>query len=279
MVQEEREPLELGDGVEDATDSVIEVERLSKTFGEGTSRSTAALEDVSFNVREGTIVSILGPSGCGKSTLLRVIGGLVKATHGTVTIEGTEVVKPGSGGVYVFQEYSRSLFPWKTVAQNVTFPLRNGPTPRSASDIKETVSRYLNLVNLTGFERHYPWQLSGGMQQRVALARALAVGARVLLMDEPFSSVDALTRAELQDLLLELWQQTPLTVLLVTHDIEEAIYVADRVLVMSRAPGQLVADIAIRLPRPRDHLATKNLEEYAGYRSTLINKVYIEGKG
>ena len=278
MVHLGREPLEPDDGVLDAAGSLIGVEHVSKTFGEGTSRSTAALEDVSFDVREGTIVSILGPSGCGKSTLLRVIGGLVKATHGTVTIDGREVVKAGGGGVYVFQEYSRSLFPWKTVAQNVAFPLRNASTRRSGPEIDETVSRYLNLVNLTGFEQHYPWQLSGGMQQRVALARALAVGARVLLLDEPFSSVDALTRAELQDLLLELWRQTPLTVLLVTHDIEEAIYVADRVLVMSRAPGQIVADIPIRLPRPRDHIATKDLGEYASYRSTLLNKVYRRDK-
>jgi NitT/TauT family transport system ATP-binding protein len=189
------------------------------------------VEDLSLEVEKGEFVSIVGPSGCGKSTLLQIVGGLLPATKGEVRLGSRAVTAPVRELVYVFQHYNRSLFPWRTVRRNVAFGIED--TGLSRAQIDRKCSEYLKLVGLEGFADHYPHQLSGGMQQRVAVARALAFGADVILMDEPFGSVDAQTRAVLQDLLLRLWREYGLTVLFVTHDIDEAMYVAQKVVVLS----------------------------------------------
>src|SRR6185503_9877205 len=197
-----------------------------------------------------SFVSIIGPSGCGKSTLLQIMAGLAAPTSGEVFFRSTRVQEPPPDVVYVFQQYTRSLFPWKTVERNVAFGLENKGT-LSRSEIGSRTREMIGLVKLTGFERHYPWQLSGGMQQRVAIARALACRPAVLLMDEPFSAVDALTRVGLQELVRSLWRKLGLTVVFVTHDVDEGVYLSTRVVALTRAPGAVAADLPIVLPDPR----------------------------
>ncbi|MCS7172329.1 MAG: ABC transporter ATP-binding protein [Armatimonadetes bacterium] len=248
---------------------VLEVAGVSKEFS---GRQRAALEEVSFSVTEGEFVTIVGPSGCGKSTLLKCVCGLMSPSRGEIRVEGRRVMGPPPGVVLVFQEYNRSLFPWLTVMQNVMLPLRKrkGLTP---VDREGLALRMLAAVGLDGFVNHYPWELSGGMQQRVAIARALAFQPRILLMDEPFGSVDALTRMELEDLLLNLWTQFRFTTLLVTHDVDEAIYLADRVLVFSGSPGRVVDDVPVHLPRPRDQIGTRSAAEFASLRSRIFRQI------
>jgi NitT/TauT family transport system ATP-binding protein len=185
------------------------------------------------------------------------------------------VTAPPRAAIYVFQQYTRSLFPWKTVQDNVAYGLEN--RERLARDpIRQRTRELLRLVKLDGFERHYPWQLSGGMQQRVAIARALACRPDVLLMDEPFSSVDALTRVGLQELVLRLWRELGLTVVFVTHDVDEAIYLSTRVVALARAPATVAADVAIELPHPRDQIATRALPRYLQYRERLLQQLFSE---
>jgi NitT/TauT family transport system ATP-binding protein len=232
-------------------------------------QTTIALGLVTIDVARGSFVSIVGPSGCGKSTLLQIIAGLVTPTSGQVSLKGRRLSAPPPKLIYVFQQYTRSLFPWKTVERNVAYGLEN----RGGLSRKEIAARtkeYIDLVKLTGFERHYPWQLSGGMQQRVAIARALACRPAVLLMDEPFSSVDALTRIGLQDLVLRLWHELRLTVIFVTHDTEEAIYLANRVIALGKAPAVVSMDLAVELPHPRDQISTRELPQYLSYRHRLL---------
>jgi len=224
------------------------------------------LDDVSMEVRQGEVVAIVGPSGTGKTTLLRVMSGLVRANTGTVLLEGRPVVEPTGDAVTVFQDYASALLPWRTVARNVRLPLE-GRMPRSEQ--KDRIARALEMVGLADRAGEYPWRLSGGMQQRVQIARALAVEPRVLLMDEPFGALDAITKASLQDQLLDVHAQTGATIVFITHDIEEAVYLSDRVMVIHGAPGTIVHEVETGLPRPRDQIETRDLPRYHAVRHEL----------
>ena len=226
---------------------ILEAAHLSKRF-DGGGRSIVALEDASLSIRKGEFVCLIGPSGCGKSTLLRMIAGFETISEGRLDMWGKAVQGPGPDRGMVFQDYG--LFPWLTVARNVGF----GPAARGrpAAEVADTTRRFVDMVGLTRFADAYPHQLSGGMKQRVAIARVLANEAEVVLMDEPFGALDAMTRENLQGELLDIWQRTKLTVIFVTHAIEEAILLADRIVVMSPGPGRIVADERVELPRPRD---------------------------
>lgn len=233
------------------------------------------LDSISLGIERGELVSLVGPSGCGKSTLLQIVAGLKAPSAGAVRLSDRTVTAPPFEMIYVFQQYTRSIFPWKTVSENVAFGLERRQRLRR-EEIGRRCASLISAVGLVGFERYYPWQLSGGMQQRVALARALACEPNVLLMDEPFGSVDALTRTELQDLILELWQQLSLTILFVTHDIDEAIYLSDRVEVMSRAPARLIDHLLVELGRPRRQVQTRESPAYLEYRRILFDRVFSQ---
>ena len=245
---------------------MLEVTELGHTYGSG-SRAHVAIDEVSFRVDAGEIVCVVGPSGCGKSTLLKAIAGLHKATKGDIRLKGTPVNGVPGDLAVVFQDYSRSLFPWLNVASNVEFPLRGGPLPRAGR--QERVREALSWVGLDGVGRKFPWQLSGGMQQRVSIARALAYRPALMLMDEPFASVDAQTRGELEDLVLRVRAEHDMTILLVTHDIDESVYLADRVLVLSSAPTTVVDTLKVDLPRERDQIGTRASAEFVRLRSEV----------
>jgi NitT/TauT family transport system ATP-binding protein len=222
------------------------IEDLQVSFGAGGDRREV-IAGVDLAIEPGEFVCVLGPSGCGKSTLLNVVAGFVAPTRGAVAVDGESVREPGADRGVVFQQ--PTLFPWKTVLANVAFgPLMAGDSRPNA---ERTARTFIELVGLAAYEAHRPSQLSGGMQQRVGIARALANYPRVLLMDEPFGALDAQTRAMMQEALLTIWAEFETTVLFITHDIEEAIFLGDRVVVMSASPGRIVADLPVRLPRPR----------------------------
>jgi NitT/TauT family transport system ATP-binding protein len=226
---------------------MIAIERLSKTFESARGTSHLALSDIALDVGEGEFVSILGPSGCGKSTLLYIVGGFVAPSSGAVRVGGKPVTGPGPDRGPVFQEFA--LFPWKTVLGNVMYGLLEQGAPRAMA---ETRARALiDMVHLRGYENFYPKELSGGMKQRVAIARTLAYGPSILLMDEPFGALDAHTRTGMQNELLEIWERDRKTVMFVTHSVEEAVFLSDRVVVLTRAPGRIKRIIDIDLPRPR----------------------------
>ncbi len=254
--------------------AVLRVSGLHKSFA-AAGGTTVALNGVDLEIEAGSFVSIIGPSGCGKSTLLQIMAGLATPTSGEVYYEQSRVQDPPPDVVYVFQQYTRSLFPWKTVERNVAFGLENKGT-MSRAEIASRTRELIGLVKLTGFERHYPWQLSGGMQQRVAIARALACRPAVLLMDEPFSAVDALTRAGLQELLRALWRELNLTVIFVTHDVDEGVYLSNRVVALSRAPATIAIDVLIELPEPRDQIATRALPAYLKHRAHLLAQLFAD---
>jgi NitT/TauT family transport system ATP-binding protein len=225
----------------------VRVENLNIEFGHN-GHKHQAIVDAQLDVEPGEFVCLLGPSGCGKSTILNAVAGFVQPTRGSVQVDGVEVIKPGPERGMVFQQHS--LFPWLTVKRNVAFgPLMAG---NGAILAESTARTFLSLVGLSAFEDHYPSMLSGGMQQRVGIARALANYPAVLLMDEPFGALDAQTRSMMQEMLLKIWSSFRNTVLFVTHDVEEAIFLADRVIVMSASPGRIIADIRVPLARPRD---------------------------
>ncbi len=226
----------------------IEVASIKKCFRAPTGVELVALDEISFAVRPNEFTSVIGPSGCGKTTLLQILDGLLQADGGEVRIHGRSVTRPGPDRAVVFQDFA--LLPWATVMSNVAFPLELRGTPRA--EWERRAQQVIDMVGLAGFEGYYPHALSGGMQQRVGLARALVVNPDTLLMDEPFGALDAQTRYQLQDELLQLWQAHPKTVVLVTHDMEEAVYLSDRVLVLTPRPGRIAREIAIPLPRPRD---------------------------
>jgi ABC-type nitrate/sulfonate/bicarbonate transport system ATPase subunit len=230
-----------------------------------------ALHDLSLSIQRGSFTVILGRSGSGKSTLLRLLAGLSVPSAGHVTCDGAPVQKGRKDIRYVFQDYAESLFPWKTVWRNVHFGAKHGGAARHerAGLVQEALQR----VSLGDAAAKYPWQLSGGMQQRVAIARALASRPRVLLLDEPFGAVDALSRASLQDTILDVWTALGLTVVLVTHDIDEAIYLGDRVLVLHSRGEGLVADLNIGLARPRDRVSSLEDPAFGGYRRRLLTAV------
>jgi len=249
----------------------LSLDNISKTFGDGgEGRGLLALDGISLDVAPHEFLAIVGPSGCGKSTLLRIAAGLMPPSAGRVEEGGRPVTGPPDRFVYLFQQYSKSLFAWRTVLDNVMFPLESAPRAQRA-ELREQCRSYIRQVGLAGFEDRYPWQLSGGMQQRVAIARALAAKPDVLLLDEPFSAVDALTRMELQSLVLELWQQSGFTAILVTHDVDEAVFLADRVAVLSARPSHISEIVAVDLPRPRDQLTTREDNRFLELRHHLMS--------
>lgn len=227
----------------DVQTGLVEIEGVSIVFGRGR-QAHKAVEETSIRIEPGEFVCILGPSGCGKSTLLNSVAGYVQPATGEVRVDGERITRPGPDRGMVFQQYS--LFPWKTVRENVAFGPKIAGLPH-----EQVANTFLDMVGLTRFANRYPSELSGGMQQRVGIARALANYPRVLLMDEPFGALDAQTRFMMQENLLKIWSEFGTTVLFVTHDVDEAIFLADRVLVMSASPGRIIADLAVDLPRPR----------------------------
>lgn len=228
----------------------LEVQHIKKSYVDtsGAKTSRQVLDDISFSVNEGEIVSLIGPTGCGKTTLLRIIDGIIKPDSGKVLINGQEVTSSSrSPCAFVFQNFN--LLPWRNALKNVEFGLEAKET--SQEEREQTAKRYLELVGLKGFEKHHPHELSGGMQQRVGLARALAVNPEVVLLDEPFSSVDLLLRESLQDEVLKILKQTNKTAIFVTHNINEAIFLSDRIVSMGRNPGRIKSILNVNLPRPR----------------------------
>jgi len=254
----------------------LEVRGLRKVY-EGPGRSVEALADLTFSVEASELVCVLGPSGCGKTTLLRCVAGLLEPTAGEVLLEGARVAGPPPGMAVVFQEYGRSLFPWMTVRANVELPLRAKRLPGGRRD--ELVTGALDAVGLDDVHGAYPWQLSGGMQQRVAIARAVAYQPRVLLMDEPFAAVDAQTRAELEDLVRSVWHRTGVTIVFVTHDIDEAVYLGQRVLVLSSSPTVVQEDLAVDLPGERDQLSTRSDPRFTQLRTHLYAQIQQAKRG
>jgi NitT/TauT family transport system ATP-binding protein len=245
-------------------EKLLDVVGLEKRYH---SSGTLAIESVTLDVRRSEFVSIVGPSGCGKTTLLKTICGLLHPSGGTVRLSGRLITAPPPEMVLVFQDYARSLFPWLTVEGNVAFPLKKKNL--SKTDKSKVIADVLRAVNLERFAKHYPWQLSGGMQQRVAIARAVAFSPEILLLDEPFASVDALTRAELEDLTLDLRDKLGITMLLVTHDIDEAVYLSDRVFVLSPPPSVVVREFAIPLGRGRDQETTRSDARFLELRNEI----------
>jgi NitT/TauT family transport system ATP-binding protein len=231
------------------------------------------LENVTFGVGDGEILGIVGRSGVGKTTLLRLLAGLVVPSSGEITFEGRTFSRPPERVVTVFQDYGNALLPWRTVERNVRLGLERH---LRGAELATRVNEALSMVGLEDRRGDYPWRLSGGMQQRVQIARALAMRPRVLLMDEPFGALDAMTRAFLQDELLRVHKETGATIIFITHDLEEAIYLSDRVLVMSGPPGTISQSEEIRLPRPRDQLTTREQPEYLSVRHRLGVAIHAE---
>ncbi len=250
---------------------IIQAKGVCKTYTGRKGESVRAVAGVDLDVAQNEFVAILGSSGCGKSTFLMMVAGLVEKTRGELLLEGDPIVGPDSRCGVVFQEYL--LFPWKTVRENIAF----GPDLRGVkkSEIQERTDHFIKLVGLEKFKNCFPHELSGGMKQRVAIARALANEPKVLLMDEPFGALDALTREAMQTELLRIWHETTCTVLFVTHSIIEAIYLADRVVVMSKRPGTIKGTLAIDLPRPRTHELTST-KKFHEYEKELRGMVWVE---
>jgi NitT/TauT family transport system ATP-binding protein len=250
----------------------LRIEGVSRTFpGVADRPALVALEPTELSIAENDFITILGPSGCGKSTLLRIVAGLDRPSAGRVLLDGHAIEGPGSDRGMVFQSYT--LFPWLTVSDNVAFGLRERGVPER--EIADTVANYLDEVGLKGFEKHLPKQLSGGMQQRTAIARALANDPEILLLDEPFGALDNQTRGLMQELLLGIWERDRKTVIFVTHDIEEAIFMASRVLVMTARPGRIKADIPVDLPHPR-HYTVKTSPEFSALKARLTEEIRVE---
>jgi NitT/TauT family transport system ATP-binding protein len=251
--------------------AVLRMEGVTKSFS-GKGGTVEALRRVDLEVRTSEFLAVVGPSGCGKSTLLQIAAGLMTSTAGRVLLNDRLVSGPPREIVYLFQQYSRSLYPWLTVERNVMFAFRHR-MPMGARAAKTRCREFLDMVGLADFANHFPWQLSGGMQQRVAIARALAAEPQVLLLDEPFSSVDALTRMDLHALILDLWTRNKFTVVLVTHDVEEAVLLADRVAVMTQRPSVVSEVMETGLPRPRSTVATKESARFLDIRHRLLDKL------
>ncbi|HMJ03655.1 MAG TPA: ABC transporter ATP-binding protein [Conexibacter sp.] len=248
---------------------MLEIQELTKTYATS-GGGTQAIAQLDFSVEESEFVSVVGPSGCGKTTLLKCISGLMRPSGGRAQLHGREIDGPPEELAIVFQNYGQSLFPWLTVRKNVRLPLRR---KRRAQEADAAVEEALAAVGLASFGEHYPWQLSGGMQQRVAIARALAYRPSILLLDEPFASVDAQTRTDLEDLVLQVRRAFGVTVLLVTHDIDEAVYMSDRIVILSKQPSTVIETLAVELPNPRDQIATKELAEFAHLRAHVYRAI------
>ena len=231
------------------------------------------LRDISFSLLEGEFASIVGPSGVGKTTLLRLLTGLMQPTSGTIRINGEVVTSPPPGLAVVLQDYTRSLMPWLSVEKNISLPLKR--LGLTKAEITETIESVLNEVGLSGNQKNYPWQLSGGMQQRVAIARAIAVRPQLLIMDEPFASVDAQTRFDLEDLVLKVRDDFKITTAMVTHDIDEAVYLSDKVVVLYGSPANVKEIVKVDLPYPRNQVSSRGREEFAELRT----KIYAQVRG
>jgi NitT/TauT family transport system ATP-binding protein len=255
---------------------MLEVAGLRKVY-DGHGRRVEAIGDLTFEVSAGEMVCVVGPSGCGKTTLLRCIAGLLPPTAGTIRVADTQVSGPPPGLALVFQEYGRSLFPWMRVWDNVELPLREKGLSR---DRRRTLVRdALGAVGLADSHHAYPWQLSGGMQQRVAIARAIAYEPQVLLMDEPFAAVDAQTRADLEDLIRVVWRRLGVTTLFVTHDIDEAVYLGQRVIVLSSSPTTVIEALTVDLPDERDQLTTRADKRFTELRSHVYGQIQLAKQG
>lgn len=259
------------DGAAPSTDELaLDIRGLTKVYGQGSAAKTV-LGGIDLEVRPGHLVCVVGPSGAGKTTLLRCMSGLTAPTDGTVHVKGTLVTAPPPSLAVVFQDYTRSLFPWLRVAANVEFPLIDKKVP--PQERKELVAQMLAAVGLSEHAHKYPRQLSGGMQQRVAIARALAYRPSLLLMDEPFAALDAQTRADLEDVVLRLRDDFGVTIVFVTHDIDEAVYLGDRVAVLSMAPARVQEVVEVDLPAPRDQVTTKAHPHFAEGRTRVLELV------
>jgi NitT/TauT family transport system ATP-binding protein len=248
----------------------LEVANLGKRFA---AHGRYAFEEVSFSVAKGEFVALIGPSGCGKSTLLHIVAGLSSPTSGSAALNGEPITGPRPDLMFVFQQYTKSIFPWKSVMENV----RLGVKYRSHADrrkLDDLCRAQLEHVGLGRYGNYYPYQLSGGMQQRVAIARALARRPDTLLMDEPFSALDAMMRVELQDLLLQLWDELKLTILFVTHDLDEALYLAQRVIVLSASPGRIADVVDVPLNYPRNQVTTRSDPRYLKLREHLYRVMF-----
>lgn len=246
---------------------ILTVSDISKSLG-----GLPIIEGLSLQAKAGEFISVVGPSGCGKTTLLMCLAGLQQPDSGSIAFEGRSVAAPPEGLAVIFQDYSRSLLPWRRNLQNVLFGMRRLGNMDEGRKY-EAASEMLAAVGLAGFEQHYPWQLSGGMQQRVAIARALASQPHLLLLDEPLAAVDAQTRADMQDLLLVLARRYDQSCLLVTHDVDEAVYMADRVLVLSSRPTRVVRDIKVDLPAERDQLSTRSKPRFLEIREEVLTLI------
>jgi NitT/TauT family transport system ATP-binding protein len=254
----------------EAISPTLQVDGLRHVYGSGR-KAHVAIENVTFDVKGGEFVSIVGPSGCGKTTLLRCVSGLIRPSAGVVKLKNEKVLDVHDELAIVFQDYSRSLYPWMTVRGNVRFVLRRRGLTSEQQEGR--VQESLAAVGLKDVGEKYPWQLSGGMQQRVAIARCLAYRPGILLMDEPFASVDAQTRADLEDLVLRVWDQYDMTILFVTHDIDESVYLSDRVLVLSPSPARVVTMTDVPLPRPRDQIETRASAAFVHIRSEVAKLI------
>ena len=255
---------------------MLDVHGLRKVY-EGHGRRVEAISNISLHLDAGQFVCVVGPSGCGKTTLLRCIAGLLQPTDGEIRLADTPVTGPTDGLAVVFQEYGRSLLPWMRVRENVELPLKAKGMGRS--ERRELVQQALEAVGLAEAQGAYPWQLSGGMQQRVAIARAVAFQPRVMLMDEPFAAVDAQTRADLEDLIRSVWQRTGVTLLFVTHDIDEAIYLGQRVIALSASPTVVAEEFVIGLPDQRDQLSTRADPRFTELRTRVYSRIQQAKRG
>lgn len=256
--------------------SIIELRGVSKTFTVKQGALTV-LDHLSCAIEQRSFLSVVGPSGCGKSTLLRLIAGLDTPTAGEIIFNGTLISGPPKGMIYVFQQYSKSIFPWRTVIQNIEFGLASQKT-LGRREVRERCLEYIHLVGLDGYEDYFPNQISGGMQQRVAIARALICEPDVLLMDEPFSAVDAMTRAILQELILRIWGELPVTILFVTHDVEEAVFLSSRIISLGGNAQGIVEDLTVDLPYPRDPIRTREDQRFVILRQKLFSSIFTQEK-
>ena len=258
------------------SEKLLEVEHLKKIYDSSTG-NVEAIGDISFTMAPGELVCIVGPSGCGKTTLLKCIAGLLRPTSGVVALHGQKVTAPPPNMALVFQEYGRSLYPWLTVRGNVELPLKHKKLTRAERD--RLIDDALVAVGLEHAARSYPWQLSGGMQQRVAIARAVAYQPEVLIMDEPFAAVDAQTRADLEDLVRALHRDRGMSILFVTHDIDESVYLGERVIVLSKSPTWVQEDLAIDLAPERDQITTRALPRFTELRTHVYEQIQRAKRG
>ena len=264
------------DSTQGTREPMLSVRGLKKVY-QTDSGDVEAVRNLTFGLRAGELACLVGPSGAGKTTLLKCISGLMAPTEGEVLLDGKRVSGPPKKMAVVFQEYGRSLFPWMRVRDNVELPLKNQGMPKAERD--RVVDEALEAVGLSHVPRSYPWQLSGGMQQRVAIARAIAYQPEVLLMDEPFAAVDAQTRADLEDLIRVVWKKFGVTVLFVTHDIDESVYLGERVIILSSSPTVIQEDIVIDLPENRDQLETRSLPRFTELRHHVYEQIQLAKKG